>query len=81
MGHALGLLLQRATGHALGLPHCVQICRHHEELVNQVANAGVLASTVQLLTDKMTSAVRQNASGLLLQVREELELRAKRVSH
>lgn len=45
----------------------LQICRHNEELVNQVANAGVLTSAVQLLTDKMTSAVRRNSSGLLLQ--------------
>ncbi|KAF5832981.1 flagellar associated protein [Dunaliella salina] len=56
---------------AASLNASAQICRHNEELVNQVANAGVLTSAVQLLTDKMTSAVRRNSSGLLLQATQK----------
>mmetsp|Transcript_12311 Transcript_12311/g.26576 ORF Transcript_12311/g.26576 Transcript_12311/m.26576 type:complete len:521 (-) Transcript_12311:277-1839(-) len=49
--------------------HCLShVCRHHEELANQVANTGVVQAAVQCLTDKMTPSIRRNAAALLLQM-------------
>jgi len=52
---------------AAALNALAQICSHHEELANSVANQGVLGTAVQLLTDKMNQGIRHNAAALLLQ--------------
>ncbi|GFH09042.1 uncharacterized protein HaLaN_04110 [Haematococcus lacustris] len=56
---------------AAALNALAQVCRHHDELVNQVANQGVLQSAVTALTDKMTPAIRRNAAALLLQATQK----------